>query len=536
MAKGKKQYVQVQRGGIRMGSGDGNPLFNNVEMSVPNSNRFELNHSVKMSANIGQLYPCLIMDCLPGDKVKIDMEALIRMAPMIAPIMDKIEVYIHVFFVPNRIVYPDWEKFITGEEILVHPYLDISDTMPDQYKKFLDYFGIPPIYGGGTPTRINPLALAAYQKVWNDYYRDQNLIEEVEISLVSGANNLVRLLTPRFRALEHDYFTSNLPFAQKGAPVEMEATISDNAEVKMDNNNPFRNILGIADGGDPADPSTFNSTPLTVGNDPDLEGKIYAATRGLSVTAITINELRQANALQRWLERNARGGTRYTEHIKAHFGVEAQDMRLQRPEYITGLKQPIVVSEVLNTSGTFDPADPTMPSSPPQGSMAGHGVSVAAVNTEGYYKVYEHGYIIGMLSILPRTSYYQGIPRHFNRTEPTDYYFPDFANIGEQEVLNKELFAYAPEQEQVFGYLPRYAEYRTIPSRIAGDFRNSLEYWHLARKFYSTPQLNQTFIEAKPEQFNRIFAVQDNTDKFYIHLYNKVDAIRLMPKYGTPML
>jgi hypothetical protein len=231
--------------------------------------------------------------------------------------------------------------------------------------------------------------------------------------------------------------------------------------------------------------------------------------------------------LQEFLEKNARGGTRYIENILVHFGVRSSDKRLQRPEYITGTKSPVVISEVLNTTGETGGL--------PQGNMAGHGVSVGS-GTVGYYKCEEHGFIIGIMSVMPKTAYQQGIPRQYLKFDSLDYYWPSFAHIGEQEVMNQELYAYTSTKEDTFGYLPRYAEYRFTPNRVAGDFRNSLEYWHLGRVFGSQPALNQTFIECDPTDVERIFAVQAGDDNLYCHVLNKVKAIRPIPVYGTPML
>jgi len=251
---------------------------------------------------------------------------------------------------------------------------------------------------------------------------------------------------------------------------------------------------------------------------------MYAETQGLELEPTTINDLRRAFKLQEWLERNARGGTRYIENILSHFGVKSSDSRLQRPEYITGVKNPIVISEVLNTTGQDGGL--------PQGNMAGHGISVSS-GYNGQYSVEEHGYIIGIMSIIPKTVYQQGIPRTFLKTDPLEYFWPTFANIGEQAVQNQEIYAYTTDAENTFGYVPRYAEYKYMPSRVAGDFRTTLNYWHLGRIFDTAPALNKEFVECNPSK--RIFAVETTDyDAFYCHVLNKIEAIRLMPKFGTP--
>lgn len=246
----------------------------------------------------------------------------------------------------------------------------------------------------------------------------------------------------------------------------------------------------------------------------------------LSTSSTTINDLRRAYRLQEVLEKNARGGTRYTENILAHFGVRSSDARLNRPEYITGVKTPVVISEVLNTTGATG--------GNPQGTMAGHGVSVAQ-GKYGKYFCEEHGFIIGIMSIMPETAYQQGIPKQFLKLDEMDYYWPSFANLGEQPVTQQEIYAYTATPNTIFGYIPRYAEYKFNNARVAGDFRTTLNFWHLGRIFSTAPALNQQFIECDPSTLKRIFAVQTG-DSIYVQLYNKLKAIRPMPKFGTPMM
>lgn len=257
-----------------------------------------------------------------------------------------------------------------------------------------------------------------------------------------------------------------------------------------------------------------------------------------AVTASTINELREAFQLQKWLERNMRNGSRYIESILAHFGVKSSDARLQRPEYLGGGKSPVVISEVLQTSGTTtQEIDPLYNS--PQGNMAGHAVSAGQTN---YFKKFfeEHGFIIGIMSIMPRTSYQQGIPRIFNKFDKFDYFWPEFAHLGEQEVKNQELYfdtSATQKNDDTFGYQSRYAEYRYIPSSVAGDFRDNLLFWHLGRKFENVPSLGEAFITADPQNngWERIFAVQDaEVHKIWVQMIHKVKAVRPMPVFADP--
>jgi hypothetical protein len=270
--------------------------------------------------------------------------------------------------------------------------------------------------------------------------------------------------------------------------------------------------------GDLRDAGGATNSPINIDN----SGSMVAKTSELTAEAADINSLRRAFRLQEWLERNARGGTRYIESILAHFGVRSSDARLQRPEYLGGSKGKMVISEVLSTAETTLPV----------GNMAGHGISVSGGN-QFQYNVEEHGWIIGLISVTPDTAYQQGLHRSLNKFDRLDYFWPTFANIGEQEVKAKELYGDAVNGGDTFGYVPRYAEYKYLNSRVAGEMKTSLDYWHLGRIFAAEPNLNGDFIACEPS--TRIFAVEDaNVDNIYGHIFNNIKAIRKMPKYGTP--
>jgi len=497
-------------------------LFNSVKMFRPKSNFFDLTHTVKFSCNMGSLVPIMCTPAVPGDRFKLSCQSLIRFQPLVAPAMHRFDAYIHYFFVPNRILWPNWEKYITntlvGGVLPAHPTVSPSEML---YTKLFDYLGIPQPSVGQSAT-INALPFAAYAKIYNEYYRDQNLITELNAVLIDGANDANDdIMQLRTRAWNHDYFTSCLPFAQKGDSVDIPLG-------KIQSDSPVKYNLG------PQPPSdiTLTGAPNNINlpdGFPDPAGlvaanEMYAETKGLEVDPTTINDLRRAFRLQEWLEKAARGGSRYIESILAHFGVKSSDKRLQRPEYITGAKTPIVVSEVLNTTGTVDA---------PQGAMAGHAFGVAEGNYGGYF-CEEHGYIMGIMSVMPKTAYQDGIAKHFLKfNDPFEHFWPSFANIGEQEVLNRELYAYGATPNAVFGYVPRYAEYKFENDRVAGDFRTSLDFWHMGRQFSAQPSLNKQFIDCVPDY--RIFAVPEATvDHVLVDMMNIVKAVRPMPKFGTP--
>lgn len=523
-------------------------VFNTVEMARVESSRFDLSHDVKLSFNMGGLYPVCVMECMPGDKFRISPENLLRFAPLVAPVMHRIKVTTHYFFVPNRILWQNWDEWITGNLEVEAPYITFSEGDPFIDGSIWDYLGYPTNEGGFGPAeglKVSPFPISAYVKIYDEYYRDQNLIEEKWKFLTDGSMDLDDVFvggaynSPVFkRAWSHDYFTSCLPFAQKGDSVQIPLTSQDNIPIQAIQGTPPNTPPGWYMFGNPdeAESGTLNTGSIgdTVEVDTDPGQYLRYDPKGTLVVdvqsdAVDINTLRRAFRLQEWLEKNARGGTRYTEHLMAHFGVRSSDARLQRPEYIGGLKQNMVISEVLSTAqNTADDAF--------VGAMAGHGISVGGGNSFSHY-CEEHGWIIGIMSVMPDTAYQNGLHRSYTRFDRLDYPWPTFANIGEQEVRVKELFVNEGDNEsmeEVFGYIPRYSEMRFINSRVAGDFKGTLSFWHLGRIFSSAPVLNSEFIECNPR--TDIFAVEDGTDTIWAHVINNVSVIRKLPQFGVPTI
>ena len=523
-------------------------IFSKVAMPRPQTNTFDLSHDRKFSGKIGELMPISVMEVVPGDKFDIKATNLTRFAPLITPIMHQASVYCHFFFVPNRILWPNWENFISGgEDGLADPTFPTVDlTIPNQYgvQTLADYLGLPT---GSQLSDVSALPFAAYQKIYQDYYRDENLITKTDVTLSDGTQSntdTIELSSMKKRAWQHDYFTSALPWTQRGpeatiplgttAPISYlsgQANYVKDASGSLINGVSFDSTAAFQALSSPDTGKLVADIPsqtfLNIDNSDSLSADLSQAT------ASSINDLRRAFRLQEWLERNARGGARYIEIITAHFGVRSSDARLQRPEFLGGSSTPITISEVLQTSNT---AGATGADATPQGNMAGHGVSVGSSNYVSY-RAEEHGYIIGIMSVMPKTAYQQGVPKHWKKLDKFDYYWPSFANIGEQPIYNEEIYHQNNATDaEVFGYTPRYAEYKYIPSTVHGTFRTSLDFWHMGRIFSTKPTLNADFIECDSAEVDRVFNVPSGEEHLYVYLHNEVKATRLMPYFGTPTI
>jgi len=531
--------------------------FTTVQMRKPSQNTFDLSHDLKYSMKMGTLTPVLLQEVLPGDVFNINTQTLVRFAPMVSPVMHSIRVFTHYFFVPNRIVWDNWEAFISPDLSKdmppAWPTLRFSNENTFEVGSLGDYFGLPTGVPVDTGT-VSAIPFAGYNKIYNEYYRDQNLqvplAESLEDGAVNGfanAHNVHDYGTLMNRAWQHDYFTSALPFAQKGPAVDLPVAGFNDVEVYAQRvpGQSFGGQLMKQDGTNFADSYFVNAVKAptfganlsvddnpsgTAGDSPvyyDPAGSLLARTSDINQTSATINDLRVALRLQEWFEKAARGGSRYVEQLMVHWAVRSSDARLNRPEFLGGAINPVIISEVLQTSESADT---------PQATMAGHGLSAGSGKRIRYYAE-EHGYIFGIQSILPTTAYQQGLPRHFSRKSWEDYAWPTFAHLGEQAILNQELYydRADAQNEETFGYIPRYSEYRYTPSRVAGDFKTSLSFWHMGRIFDNRPNLNAEFIASDPTK--RIFAVQDDdVASLWCHSYHKVYVKRKLPRYGTPTL
>lgn len=512
---------------------------------------FNIQRAYKTTFDSGYLVPVLCEEVLPGDSFNAKMTAFARLATPIAPIMDNLMLDSFFFFVPNRLVWENWKKFM-GEQ--ANPGDSISYVIPTstsplggyQVNSLHDYFGLPTV-GQVVSTKTvthSALPLRAYNLIYNEWFRDENLVNAATVIKNDGPDDQAYYQLRR-RGKRHDYFTSSLPWPQKGNSVEVPlggqaAVYGHPAQSLLMQNvvNPVNVFpVGIAAGG-----TGQNFQSLAPGA--DAAGAVNVISSGNSglyadlstATAVTINQLRQSFQIQKLLERDARGGTRYTEIVRAHFGVVSPDARLQRPEYLGGGSAPIVVNPIAQTSASGVTGGTT-----PQGNLAAFGTMLA--HGHGFSQSFvEHGYVIGLVSVRADLTYQQGMRRHWSRSTRYDFYFPAFAMLGEQAVLTKEIFCDGSTNDAtVFGYQERWAEYRYSPSEITGLFRSTaadtLDLWHLAQRFEEAPVLGQTFIEENPP-LPRILAVGDeaNGAQLIFDSFFDMRVARPMPLYSVPGL
>lgn len=488
-----------------------------------------LTHQVKLSCNMGEMIPIGLVEALPADVVDHSVAALIRTQPLVAPVMHEIDAKIHHWFVPTRTIWKDFPDFITGgpdgADNTVAPYIDMPPSTGAAIGSLADYLGVPT----GVPNlRVSALPFRAYAEIFNNYYRDQDLQPELVISTGNGADTTTNTAL-QFGCWEKDYFTSARGSPQKGPAVSIPLT--GNAPV-VSTASSFSVRQGTGSMITLSSSGTNGNSVVIQGSTTGAAamnfGAAGATTTGLrtdlsDVNAVDIEDLRLAAALQRYQENLSRYGSRYVERIMAAFGIRPRSLELDIPQYIGGGQQKISISEVLSTAETTT-AD--------VGDMFGHGIT--AMRSNRYrYPVAEHGYILSLLIIRPRTNYIQGLNKLWSRDTKEDFYQPELAYFGQQPILNKELYAAHASPNGTFGYQDAYDSYRYIESRVSGEFRDTLDYWHMARKFASSPALNADFVKSNPT--DRIYAVPA-ADQLYVMAKHRLTAKRRVIKYAKPQL
>lgn len=530
---------------------------------IPRSS-FDRSMTYKTTFNAGYLVPIYVDEVLPGDTFNFKLSAFARLlAPLKYPIMDNMKMDFRFFFVPNRLLWSNWQKCM-GERDGQNDYSnDTEYTVPQinsgngfAIGSIADYFGLPT---GVSQLNVNALYFRAYNKIYNDWMKDENLIKDAEVNLGDDGDTMSKYPLLK-RCKIHDYFTSALPWPQKGPGVELPlggiAPVYGNEyAMRLNNGTNSMAIVSETSGETLRGMAVTASTPLksktSTGGTASLAGIFGLATKesgqetGVyadlsSATAATINSLRQAFQLQKLYERDARGGTRYIEIIRSHFGVESPDARLQRSEYLGGGVIPINTHTVASTSSTVGLGE----SNSYLGSLSAFATAETTGNI-GFIKSFvEHGIIMGFVTVRADLTYQQGIDRKFSRKTRFDYYWPTLAHLGEQAVLNKEIFAQGNDKdEEVFGYQERFAEYRYSPSKITGLFRSraeqSLDVYHLSQDFDNLPTLSQQFIEENPpiSRVVQYISTDNNWNaQFLFDALYEVNCVRPMPVYSVPGL
>jgi len=489
--------------------------------------KFSLSNHKLLSMDLGQLVPCGLLEVLPGDTIQQASSVLLRLSALVAPVMHPLHVRLHHFYVPNRLIWEDFEPFITGgpdgNDSTVYPTVTTPASTGFAIGSLADYLGVPT---GVPDIEVSALPFRAYNLIFNEYFRDQDLVTELTSSTASGADSTSNVdiqVVPWPR----DYFTVARPWEQKGPAVTLPlGTDAPVTGIGKDDQTYTTGPVSMYETDASATRqyakySTADSS-WRMEEDPDNPGYPNIRADLSNATAASVNDLREAFALQRYEEARARYGSRYTEYLR-YLGVRSSDARLDRPEYFGGGRQTVQFSEVLATAESTGVNI---------GDLKGHGIGAMRSNRYRRF-IEEHGWIVSVISTRPKTIYSDGLQRHWNRRTKEDFHQKELEHIGQQEILNKEVYMAHASPEDVFGYGDRYDEYRHQWSSIAGEFRDTLDYWHMARTFSSDPALNADFVNCVPDP--RIFADQ-TSDTVYCMVNHSIQARRNLSRVANSFI
>ena len=516
-------------------------LANSVLLERPNYAKHNLTSETKTTGVLGQLIPVMFQEVVPGDTIDLNAEFMTKFQPMLTPAMENFNAHIHYFYIPFRILWPNWEYFIAQQPAPgasvppLHPHLKLIDaeevthgfgTLVTGFHTLAPYFGLNNLIEGTEPLEINPFPFAAYQLIYNEYYRHEKIHPDRrnDITLSDGLNDdpTYQYNICRWRTYKDDYFTAALESPQLGTEAKLELSDSDPVRVKRNvSSGSGQSTWNVTGGAVATSGAATYVLEENNGVDPTMQQNALYVDPKEMVGLISMNDLIELNRMQEFLVRLNLAGSRYKEFIKANFAIDIDDLRIDRPDYICGIKAPVIISELLNTGAA-------------QGTQTGQGSSYSE-GGRGNYHVKEHGIIMGIYSCIPALSYTTAVQRFLFKRDSMSYFLPVFDQMGEQEILNKEINLLHQDPDLTFGYVPRYSEYRLPFNLTTGEFVTTLTTWHLSKEVGPDVILDSDFFDIIGP--DRVFGVEvDSADSILIRVVNSLIITRPMNKYSMPVL